>query len=501
MCGMNSINLNVPLEGFDEYRHCKHPITEPCSSKVKVQGREFIYGSSDIKSYVSPSSFFRNVPLEGFDEYRHCKHPITEPCSRHLYDSIVIIDSFHMIASEAFRSLRLKALSVKTVLYSLKKMAILSLLDNEGMLNMFKALEASGLRGFLGCPSVLYEQELAQFFDTAIVQDGDITCAVSGKYVAISESRFAGVFNLPTDGITDLSEVPNHLVMQARTVFARLDKHVPYSCKKRLLKYEFRLLNDILAKSITSTTVKWTRPVSSMLFEEPNLERGFFIPRTHKTIFSTCWIRNLRTIEGSWVVEEGYDRVVCQYRVWTHSGLLLRLGISFVVLYLRFSSSRFQCTDLTSYRYYISSNRFCSSFSASEFIFGFLYALYRCILQGTETAVEHILEPVTATATDINEHFAQLRTSISEISIKQLRTQSRIGDLQNAILSKIDTHEKSAAESQHYERRRKLELVKIKNFRRKHKSNSNTIDYSIWKRSAESYNCLKFRRQRRYYFW
>ncbi|KZV55230.1 hypothetical protein F511_29560 [Dorcoceras hygrometricum] len=70
----------------------------------------------------------------------------------------------------------------------------------------------------------LYERELEQFFDTAIVQDSDITCAVSGKYVAISESRFAGVFNLPTDGLTDLSEVPNHLVMQARTVFARLGR-------------------------------------------------------------------------------------------------------------------------------------------------------------------------------------------------------------------------------------------------------------------------------------
>ncbi|KZV51316.1 hypothetical protein F511_07507 [Dorcoceras hygrometricum] len=108
----------VPQEGFDEYRHCKHPIIEPCFSKVKAQGQEFVYGSSDIKSYVSPSSF-RKVPQEGFDEYRHCKHPIIEPCFRQMYDSIVIIDSFqfkHMISFEAVRSLRLKALSVKTVL-------------------------------------------------------------------------------------------------------------------------------------------------------------------------------------------------------------------------------------------------------------------------------------------------------------------------------------------------------------------------------------------------
>ncbi|KZV52331.1 Basic leucine zipper domain containing protein [Dorcoceras hygrometricum] len=49
--------------------------------------------------------------------------------------------------------------------------SVLGISDNDGMVNMFKALEASGLRGFLGCPSTLYERELEQFFDTAIVQE------------------------------------------------------------------------------------------------------------------------------------------------------------------------------------------------------------------------------------------------------------------------------------------------------------------------------------------
>ncbi|KZV24824.1 hypothetical protein F511_13102 [Dorcoceras hygrometricum] len=129
--------------------------------------------------------------------------------------------------------------------------SVLGIQDNDGMVNMFRALEATGLRGFLGCPSVLYEQELEQFFDTALIQDGDVTCAVSGKYVKISANRFAGVFNLPTDGLINLSEVPNDLVLQARTLFSKSVKPVQFSYKKRLLKYEFRLLNDILAKSIT----------------------------------------------------------------------------------------------------------------------------------------------------------------------------------------------------------------------------------------------------------
>ncbi|KZV49199.1 hypothetical protein F511_41593 [Dorcoceras hygrometricum] len=119
---------------------------------------------------------------------------------------------------------------------------------------MFRSLEATGLRGFLGCPSVLYDQELELFFDTALIKDGVITCAISGKYVEISVSRFSGVFNLPTDGLIDLSEVPNDLVLQARTLFSHSGKPVQFSCKKRFLKYEFRLLNDILAKFITVKT-------------------------------------------------------------------------------------------------------------------------------------------------------------------------------------------------------------------------------------------------------
>ncbi|KZV15656.1 NB-ARC domain containing protein [Dorcoceras hygrometricum] len=129
--------------------------------------------------------------------------------------------------------------------------SVLGISDNDEMVNMFKALESTGLRDFLGCPSVLYEQEHEQFFDTALVQDGDITCVVFGKYVAIPEDRFAGIFNLPTESLTDLSEVPNNLVLQARTLFSKSSVPVQFSCKKRLMKYEFRLLNDILAKSIT----------------------------------------------------------------------------------------------------------------------------------------------------------------------------------------------------------------------------------------------------------
>ncbi|KZV52842.1 hypothetical protein F511_37456 [Dorcoceras hygrometricum] len=55
--------------------------------------------------------------------------------------------------------------------------------------------------------------------------------------------------------------------------------------------------------------LQWTRPCCSMLFEGV-YDRGFYIPRNHKTIFSTCWIRLVRFVGGSWMVEAGYDRWV-----------------------------------------------------------------------------------------------------------------------------------------------------------------------------------------------
>ncbi|KZV29678.1 kinetochore protein [Dorcoceras hygrometricum] len=100
--------------------------------------------------------------------------------------------------------------------------SVLGISDNDGMVKMFGALESTGLHGFLGCPSVLYEKELEQFFDTALVKNNEILWVIHGKVVVITEERFAGVFELPTEGLTDLSEVPKNLVFDARTIHFEL---------------------------------------------------------------------------------------------------------------------------------------------------------------------------------------------------------------------------------------------------------------------------------------
>ncbi|KZV40215.1 hypothetical protein F511_38807 [Dorcoceras hygrometricum] len=103
--------------------------------------------------------------------------------------------------------------------YHINFESVLMIPDHDGMLNMFKALEASGLRGFMGCESVLYEKELEQFFETAL--------------------------------LVNFSEVPKDKVYDARSTFSKKGVQVEIHGKRKHMKYEFRLLNDILAKAVT----------------------------------------------------------------------------------------------------------------------------------------------------------------------------------------------------------------------------------------------------------
>ncbi|KZV53639.1 hypothetical protein F511_16467 [Dorcoceras hygrometricum] len=70
-------------------------------------------------------------------------------------------------------------------------------MDNAEMVAMFEALVASGLNGFLGCMSDIFETALIEFYQNASVRDGKVVSAVQGKLVEISEEIFARTFQLP----------------------------------------------------------------------------------------------------------------------------------------------------------------------------------------------------------------------------------------------------------------------------------------------------------------
>ncbi|KZV42434.1 hypothetical protein F511_39915 [Dorcoceras hygrometricum] len=94
------------------------------------------------------------------------------------------------------------------------------------------------------------DEGMVKMFKNASVRDGKVVSTVQGKAVEISEELFPGTFELPTEGLTEMADVPKDLVFDARTAFSFDGQKLKTSCKKREIKFEFRLLNDILAKTV-----------------------------------------------------------------------------------------------------------------------------------------------------------------------------------------------------------------------------------------------------------
>ncbi|KZV17928.1 hypothetical protein F511_42825 [Dorcoceras hygrometricum] len=116
---------------------------------------------------------------------------------------------------------------------------------------MFEALMASGLRGFLGCPAVVYEDALIDFFENASVRNGVVFSTVGGQIVEISEKLFAESFELPVDGLGDVSEMPKDAIFDARSIVSLSGEQINLSGTKNQMKMPYRLLCDIVAKAIS----------------------------------------------------------------------------------------------------------------------------------------------------------------------------------------------------------------------------------------------------------
>ncbi|KZV56261.1 hypothetical protein F511_29676 [Dorcoceras hygrometricum] len=123
-------------------------------------------------------------------------------------------------------------------------------MEDASLAPVFESLIATGLKEFLGCPTIFYEAALTEFFANGSVRNGVVVSTIRGTAVEISESVFATTFELPSEGLTDLSDVPKDLVFDARSLFSDSKEQVSISCLKKELKIEYRLLHDIMAKTI-----------------------------------------------------------------------------------------------------------------------------------------------------------------------------------------------------------------------------------------------------------
>ncbi|KZV16084.1 hypothetical protein F511_29009 [Dorcoceras hygrometricum] len=123
-------------------------------------------------------------------------------------------------------------------------------LDDAGMVQMFETLITTGLKEFLGCPAVFYEAALTEFFaNISVREDGMVVSTIGGTAIEISQEMFAAAFEFPTKGLIDLTDVPKNFFF-TRSLFSDSKEQVSMSCLKKALKFQYRLLHDILAKTI-----------------------------------------------------------------------------------------------------------------------------------------------------------------------------------------------------------------------------------------------------------
>ncbi|KZV17895.1 hypothetical protein F511_06822 [Dorcoceras hygrometricum] len=90
-------------------------------------------------------------------------------------------------------------------------------MEHDGMVRMFKALEDTGLRGFLEGTTLVFESVVTEFFSNARVIAGTIVSTVSGKNLVVTEELFSRTFKIPTEGMQNLSGIPNETITEMRT--------------------------------------------------------------------------------------------------------------------------------------------------------------------------------------------------------------------------------------------------------------------------------------------
>ena len=81
-------------------------------------------------------------------------------------------------------------------------------LEMPSFIAMFRSLEASGLRRFLGRSSMLFEADVRTFFQNASMDGSSIVSSVKGSDILITETLFSTFFELPSEGLTSFSEIP-----------------------------------------------------------------------------------------------------------------------------------------------------------------------------------------------------------------------------------------------------------------------------------------------------
>ncbi|KZV29290.1 hypothetical protein F511_29579 [Dorcoceras hygrometricum] len=139
-------------------------------------------------------------------------------------------------------------------------------MDDPGMVTMFQVLMASGLEGFLGCPAVIYEDALVDFFENASVQDDKTV----HRYIVLNEKI----------GAEEAAHAPKvkkapkkQAAFKKRPAAAAVGE--PVLKKKRMMKKKSGSSQDnleIVVVAQEAVPIQITEPIPAALVVEPSVE-------------------------------------------------------------------------------------------------------------------------------------------------------------------------------------------------------------------------------------
>ncbi|KZV40152.1 hypothetical protein F511_33652 [Dorcoceras hygrometricum] len=191
-------------------------------------------------------------------------------------------------------------------------------MNDPGMVSMFEALMASDLRGFLGCPAMVYEDALVDFFKNASVRSGVVFSTVGGR-----KNQMKMPFRLLCDIVAKAISVKAGSFNAITVEKFSLMTAVVCGVKMNWAKFLFGVLKKMV--SAKSKQAKGLRKLASINFEEmyskeeqvlswgetespqEAIQRKFYILLKYRTIlvlkFLEAWRVNFAPGQGSSAVD------------------------------------------------------------------------------------------------------------------------------------------------------------------------------------------------------
>ncbi|KZV27309.1 serine/threonine protein kinase [Dorcoceras hygrometricum] len=226
---------------------------------------------------------------------------------------------------------------------------------------------------------------------------------------------------------------------------------------------------ETLQTQMRAHGLKWERECSSILFEGENRDRGAVIARSNTNFRSSCWIRTMILVNGSWIIQEGGDFLKpipgpVASRQWEiipqrkYVDTLAPISDFFKIVRKCWADV---CIEVVQFYVFgllqpvgthnvyrslvIRDPDSLSTSSSSASTMDFIADIPQ--LEQSPAVITQISTPTAAVTTpDFTESFAQLRASVNQIQFEQVQTRGDVEKLKDVLLLHITSLERRFTE-------------------------------------------------------